>query len=83
MRETYDYRKANNVKSKYQMNVHDELSFEKHKDEIKPLFDIQKIMEDWPDTQVPIVADMEVTTTNWATKESIANEEALRVYLST
>ena len=37
--------------------------------------DIKKIMEDWEDTTVPIVADMEVTTTTWAAKYEVERLE--------
>ncbi len=38
-------------------------------------------MQDWPDTQVPIVAEMDVTTTTWADKKGVNNLEELRLYL--
>jgi hypothetical protein len=28
-------------------------------------------MEDWPDTLVPVVAEMEMTQTNWAEKKEV------------
>jgi DNA polymerase I-like protein with 3'-5' exonuclease and polymerase domains len=58
------------------MQIHDELQFKKHKDDSpKIFFDIKEIMEDWDDTYVPIVADMEVTYTNWAEKYEVDKEE--------
>ena len=33
--------------------------------------DIKAIMEDWEDTLIPIVADMEITRTNWAEKVEV------------
>lgn len=58
-------------KSRFQMNIHDEMSFEIVDGEefLIPL--LKQIMEqvDW--MTVPVVADVEVTTTNWAAKESI------------
>jgi DNA polymerase-1 len=52
-----------------QMQIHDELSFEVY-DDIGFSFipKIKALMEDWPDCTVPIVAECEVTYTNWAEK---------------
>lgn len=58
-------------KSRFQMNIHDELSFEIANGEefLVPL--LKQIMEqvDW--MTVPVVADVEVTKTNWAEKENV------------
>ena len=58
-------------KSRFQMNIHDEMSFEIADGEefLVPL--LKQIMEqvDW--MTVPVVADVEVTTTNWAEKENV------------
>lgn len=70
--QVYNYLKENNCKSRLQMQIHDELSFEWHEeDDIQIFKDIQRIMETWEDTYVPIVADMEITYTNWAEKEEV------------
>ena len=69
IRELWEYTKANGIKSRFQMNIHDELSWERHKTETEVFFEFQRIMQDWPDTQVPIVAEMDVTTTTWADKK--------------
>jgi DNA polymerase-1 len=69
--ELYEYMKKHNVKSRIQMQIHDELSWEKHKDEAEVFFEFKHIMEDWSDTLVPIVADMELTYTTWAEKFEI------------
>jgi DNA polymerase I-like protein with 3'-5' exonuclease and polymerase domains len=82
IRELYEFSKANNLKSRWQMNIHDELSWEKHKDEDEIFFIFKKIMEDWPDTLVPIVSDMSVTTTTWAEKKGVENLNELQVYFS-
>lgn len=82
IRELYEFSKANNLKSRWQMNIHDELSWEKHKDEDEIFFTFKKIMEDWPDTLVPIVSDMSVTTTTWAEKKGVENLNELQVYFS-
>lgn len=72
IRQIYEYTKANNIKSKFQMQIHDELSWEKHKDEDHVFTEFQKIMENWEDTYVPIVADMELSTDTWATKKEVS-----------
>ena len=58
-------------KSRFQMNIHDELSFEIHKGEefLYPL--IKKIMEDVDWMVVPAIADLEITTDNWADKKEV------------
>lgn len=72
IRQIYDYCKQHGIKSRFQMNIHDELSWEKHKDDsIDVFFEFQKIMEQWDDTLVPIVADMEITYTTWAEKKEV------------
>lgn len=81
IRELYDYCKINNIKSKFQMNIHDELSWERHKDEAEIFFKFQKIMEDWPDSLIPIVAEMAVTKTTWAEKKEVSNMNELQIYL--
>ena len=72
IRQLYDYSKAHGIKSRFQMNIHDELSWEKHKDESMDVFyEFQKIMETWPDSLVPLVAEMEVSTSTWANKKGL------------
>ena len=57
-------------KTRFQMNIHDEMSFELHEDDPDDLpYKIQKIMEHLPNTLVPIVADLEVSETTWAEKK--------------
>jgi DNA polymerase I-like protein with 3'-5' exonuclease and polymerase domains len=59
--------------SRFQMNIHDELSFIwDERDDFSIFYDIKRIMETWEDCMVPIVADMEITHTNWAEKEEVA-----------
>lgn len=82
IRELYDYTKANNIRSRWQMNIHDELSWDRYHNETRVFFDFKHIMEDWPDGLVPIVAEMEVTKTTWAAKKGINNLDELQVYLS-
>ena len=82
IRQIYEFTKANNVKSRWQMQIHDELSWEKWKDEDTVFFDFQNIMQDWPDGMVPIVADMEVATDTWANKKGIETLEEFQSYFS-
>lgn len=82
IRELYDYSKLHKIKTRWQMQVHDELSWEKHDDDDPHIFfQFQKIMQDWEDTLVPIVADMEVTTTKWAEKKEVGTLDELQIYL--
>ena len=55
------------------MQIHDELSWERHKDEAEVFFEFKRIMEAWDDALVPIVADMELTNTTWAEKFEVAS----------
>lgn len=75
IRQLWKYSKDHQIKSRMQMNIHDEISWEKHKDESFQIFlDFKEIMEDWADTLVPIVAEMEVTRTTWYEKQALAEE---------
>ena len=40
-------------------------------------------MEDWEDGQVPIVADMEITTKSWADKKEVNTLEELKELFAT
>ena len=66
------------------MNIHDEMSFEIFKGEEHILFDIQKIMQVFDGTLVPIVADLEISTTTWAEKDEAKDlEDVKRILYST
>lgn len=83
IRQLYDYCKSHNVKSRWQMQIHDELSWEKHKDDPLEVFiEMQNIMNDWSETLVPIVAEMDATKTTWAEKKGIEGIDELRLYFS-
>jgi DNA polymerase I len=56
-------------KSRFQMNIHDELSFEIYQGEDFLIDKIKAIMENVPRMTVPVVAEVETTKTNWADKE--------------
>lgn len=79
--EVSKYLKSIGAKSRWQMQIHDELSFEWHKDDPPEIwFEVKRIMESWEDGLVPIVADMELTTTDWANKFEINSLEELTKY---
>jgi DNA polymerase I len=62
-------------KSRFQMNIHDELSFEIYEGEDFLVPRLKAIMEDFPWVDVPVVADVEVTYTTWADKKEIDIKE--------
>lgn len=74
----YNYLKEHNYKSRFQMNIHDEMSFEIFEGEEHILYEIQKIMQVFEDSLVPIVADLEVTTTTWADKKEVEDLEDVK-----
>lgn len=78
IRELYDYCKEHNIKTQFQMQIHDELSWEYNpEDPPEIFFKFKEIMED-AKTSIPIVADMEITSTNWAEKEEVDTLEELK-----
>lgn len=81
IRELYDYGKQNKIQSRWQMQIHDELSWERHKSELNIFFDFQRIMQDWPDTWIPIVAEMDATVTTWAGKKGVESIDDLRLLI--
>lgn len=69
----------NNIKTKFQMQIHDELSWEYDpQDPPEIFFKFKEIMEDWEETKIPIIADMEISTTSWADKKEIETLEQLK-----
>ena len=52
-----------------QMQIHDEISYEIYPGEEKHVKEFKRIMQKFDGSYVPIVADLEFTTTNWADKE--------------
>ena len=56
-------------KSRFQMNIHDEMSFEIYDGEEFLIDKIKAIMEDVGEMIVPVVAEVEIATKNWAEKE--------------
>jgi DNA polymerase-1 len=67
--ELYEFLKP--YKTKMVLPVHDEVQFDMPKEEFHLIPKLQAIMEDWDDCYIPIVADVEVTYTNWSDKESL------------
>lgn len=77
--ELYNYCKDNKIKTKFQMQIHDELSWEYDpSDPPEIFFKFKEIMEDWKDTKVPIIADMEISTSSWADKKEISTIDELK-----
>lgn len=78
----YDFCKKNHIASKFQMQIHDELSWEYDpSDDPKIFFAFKQIMEQWNDGQVPIVADMEATNATWADKQEVETLQELKEIL--
>lgn len=81
--ELHAHFKLKGYKSCLQMQVHDELIFKYDPADPPEMFTkIKEIMENWEDTLVPIVADIEVSNTNWAEKKEIKDSNDLQIYLS-
>lgn len=79
----YNYCQKNNIKTKFQMQIHDELSWEwDPSDPPEIFFEFKRIMEDWSASMVPIIADMEVTTTTWADKKEVETIDELKEKLN-
>ena len=79
----YNYSKEHHLKTRWQMQIHDELSWEHHEDDDPAeFFEFKRIMEDWDEALVPIVADMEVTTSTWAAKVEVETLDELREALN-
>ena len=76
--ELYKFSKTHNIKSKFQMQIHDELSWEYDPaDSPQVFFAFKYIMENWEKGHVPIVADMEATNKTWADKQEVETLEEL------
>lgn len=69
--EIWRYTKAHDIKSRFQMNIHDELSWEKAIGEAEVFTEFQNIMQDWEEGLVPIIADMEITRSTWSEKVEV------------
>lgn len=74
----YNYMKQHKMKSRLQMQIHDELCWEAVKGEEEHFFKLKEIMEEWEEGQVPVVAEMDAAKTTWADKTGIANVQELK-----
>ena len=63
-----DYIQEHKLKSRMQMQIHDEISYEIYPGEEQHVKEFKRIMQEFKDGIVPIVADLEFTTTSWADK---------------
>lgn len=81
LRECHDYIKTNNVTGVSMiMPIHDEIQFHVTSDAgMEHILKLKEIMETWEDSPIPIVADIEYTSTNWADKTEVTPEELLCV----
>ena len=65
------------------MQIHYELSWEYDKEDPPEIFfKFKEIMEDWRDTKVPIIADMEATSDKKNEKKDIETLEDLKGVLN-
>ena len=71
IKEVDEYIQSHHLKSRMQMQIHDEISYEIYPGEEKYVKEFKRIMQKFDDSYVPIVADLEWTTTNWADKEEV------------
>lgn len=72
------YLREHGYKSRIIIPIHDEIQLEHYAgDPPELMFELKNIMQDI-DSQVPIVSDLEVTTTDWKHKVEINNIEELR-----
>lgn len=69
IKEVDEYIRDNKLKSRMQMQIHDEISYEIYPGEEAHVKVFQQIMQKFDGSYVPIVADLEFTTTSWADKE--------------
>jgi len=66
-----EYIQTHKLKTRLQMQIHDELMIMCANGEDLHMRQIQSIMEKWEDTYVPIVAEAKVFDTNWADKKGV------------
>lgn len=71
LKEIDDYLTKNNYKSRMQMNIHDECSFEIYKGEEHIIKDLQNILQQLDGSLIPILADLEITYTTWDEKKDL------------
>lgn len=71
IRAIWEYLRDNNLETRLQLQIHDELAFVLSKNDPPLAKKLKEIMEDWPDMLVPIVAEGEITNTSWADKRDL------------
>lgn len=77
--ELYDYMQKIKCKTRLQFQIHDELSWEWNKeDPLELFFKFKEIMQDWDETYVPLIAEMDATKTYWSAKQGISNLDELK-----
>ena len=64
------------------MQIHDELCFEIYPGEEPEIFEFQRIMQDYPEALVPIVAEIEISKTTWADKQEVNTLEEVEVIVN-
>ena len=62
------YITENNLKSRMQMQIHDEISFEIAEGEEQHVYKFKEIMQEFDGSYVPVIADLEFTKTTWGEK---------------
>lgn len=75
IKEVDEFIQSHHLKSRMQMQIHDEISYEIYPGEEKYVYEFKRIMQKFDGTYVPIVADLEFTTTSWADKYETDNIE--------
>lgn len=68
IKEIDEYIQSHGLKTRMQMQIHDEISYEIYPGEEEHVLEFKKIMQKFDGSYVPIIADLEYTTTNWADK---------------
>lgn len=71
IRRLWEFLTENNLQSRLQLQIHDELVFEINNLDPPIAKKLKAIMEDWDDAMVPVVAEAEITKTTWADKEEL------------
>ncbi|MFA6755772.1 MAG: DNA polymerase [Bacilli bacterium] len=60
--------RENNYKSYPVCLIHDEIVYQIHKDELHILPQLKEIMESFEESKIPMIAEIEITTTSWDEK---------------
>lgn len=75
IKEVDEYIQRNHLKTKIQMQIHDELSYEVYPGEEQHVMEFKRIMQKFDGTLVPIIADLEFSTSSWADKKEYDSME--------